>query len=334
MIEYHARLSAEPAPSFRDSCTGTGTGTRTTLTQNMRTHPSTRARSLLFLFLLLPTPTQAQTPPTFPPTFRPVSLYEGLALIPAGVALVLIETQWAPPEQPHWEGGILFDNPIRDLVVGTSRQTQKTAASVSDALFLWGSAIPILVDVGVVALGVHQDPELALQLLLINLQSLSVAGLFSLTAEHSVGRARPYYADCDSEGQVLDSSGEPLLNSCGHGGDAMSFYSGHAALTATVAGLTCVHHQYLPLYGGGFADLAPCLVTIGVSVTTGIGRMIADMHWSTDVIVGWGIGAFAGYALPRLLHYDWSSDSERAPSSMLTLLPLPGGLGFSWSGVL
>src|SRR5207253_5621614 len=51
------------------------------------------------------------------------------------------------------------------------------------------------------------------------------------------------------------------------------FYSGHAAATATSAGLTCAHHQHLPLYGGGLADLVPCLVMSGVSIVTGISRI-------------------------------------------------------------
>lgn len=283
------------------------------------------------LALLLPSSAFAE-PPSWQPRWRRTSLFEGLALIPAGVALVLIETQIPPPDPPNWVGGILFDNALRDVFAGSTRDQQHTAAAISDTLYLWGSALPVIVDVGVVALGVHQDSDLALQLLLMDLQSLAVTGLFTLTAEHTVGRARPYYTDCDADGQVLDSNGD-LLHTCGPR-DSMSFYSGHTALTATVAGLTCVHHQYLALYGGGFADLAPCLVTIGVSITTGIERMVADKHWATDVILGWGIGAAAGYLLPRLLHYDWPSDGEGAPRSMLTLVPLSSGLGLTWSGLL
>ena len=285
---------------------------------------------VIVLWASLPARAQEPRPLDWQPEWRRVSLLEGLALIPVGVALLLIETQWKPPEEPRWEGGILFDDAARDLVRGRSREAQTAGAELSDFLYLWGSALPVVLDVGVVALGVHRNPDLALQLLLIDLQSLSVAGLVALTAEHSVGRGRPYVEDCGPDGIVRDASGEPLRNSCGHGNDAKSFFSGHAAMTATVAGLTCVHHQRLPLYGGGFADLAPCLLTIGVSITTGIGRMVADMHWASDVIVGWGVGAFAGYVLPSLLHYDWPA----GPRSTVALVPLASGAALSWSGVL
>jgi hypothetical protein len=57
------------------------------------------------------------------------------------------------------------------------------------------------------------------------------------------------------------------MQTCGTGNDFRSFYSGHATATATTASLVCVHHQHLPLFGGGFADLVPCLIMIGVSAT-------------------------------------------------------------------
>src|SRR5262245_42491642 len=100
--------------------------------------------------MLLPQSALAE-PPHWDPSWRRVSLWEGLSLLPAGAALLLIVTQVKPPEQPRWHGGILFDSPLRDLVRGRSLQLQNDAAAISDALYLWGSAIPIVVDVGIVA---------------------------------------------------------------------------------------------------------------------------------------------------------------------------------------
>jgi membrane-associated phospholipid phosphatase len=253
------------------------------------------------------------------PKWRKVGLLEGLSLIPLGGALLAIELAWKPPQHPRWTGGFLFDGRIRTAFVGETLSVQKTAADIGDMLFMVGSVVPIVVDVGV-TLAVHQKPDVALQILLIDLQSAALAGLLSLTSEHSVGRGRPFVAECESDGTVRDEHGRPLLNKCRGGYQAKSFYSGHAAATMASAGLTCLTHQRLPLFGGGAADVAPCVVMVGVSLTTGITRIIADMHWASDVVIGWGVGALAGYVLPAAIHYGFSSDSDS--SSSLHVVPI------------
>jgi membrane-associated phospholipid phosphatase len=243
------------------------------------------------------------------PNWRRVGLIEGLSLIPMGGALLAIELAWTPPQQPHWTGGILYDSKIRNAFVGKTLSVQKTARDLGNMLFLIGSVLPIVADVGV-TLAVHQKPDVAWQMLLIDLQSAAIAGLLSLTSEHSVGRGRPFVGDCQPDGRVRDSRGRPLLNHCSAGYEAKSFYSGHSAATMASAGLTCITHQRLPIYGGGAADVVPCALMIGVSITTGITRIVADMHWASDVVIGWGIGAVTGYVLPAALHYGFSSEPD------------------------
>lgn len=129
------------------------------------------------------------------------------------------------------------------------------------------------------------------------------------------------------------------MQTCGTANDFRSFYSGHATATATTAGLVCVHHQHLPLFGGGFADLAPCLLMIGVSATTGVLRLVYDEHWASDVMVGWADGVLSGYVLPSLLHFGFGSGHpvgeirtgslDMAPS----LLARPGGTELGMVGV-
>jgi len=261
--------------------------------------------------------------------WRRVNLFEGLALIPVGGLLWAIETQWKPPSEPKWRGGILADDLARELLRGETPELQRTAAKVSDLLFIGGVIAPIVIDVGVVALGVHRAPDLALQMFLIDLQSLFVAGLLSLTAEHGVGRARPFVEDCADDGFVRDAQGR-TYQQCGSSSETKSFFSGHASATATVAGLTCIHHQKLPLYGGGIADLVPCLVTIAVSATTGMGRIIADRHWTSDVLLGWSVGALSGYVLPALIHYGWTDQTVR----VTPLASLGGAFGLNLTGKL
>jgi membrane-associated phospholipid phosphatase len=35
----------------------------------------------------------------------------------------------------------------------------------------------------------------------------------------------------------------------------------------------------------------------------GLGRVITEKHYPSDLIVGFGVGALAGWALPEILHY-------------------------------
>ncbi len=129
-----------------------------------------------------------------------------------------------------------------------------------------------------------------------------------------------------------------MLGSCGDSEAYKSFYSGHAAATATMAGLTCAHHQHLPLYGGGFADLAPCLAMIGVSLGAGATRIMADRHWATDVLTGWTVGALSGYVLPSVLHYGFGGGRPIGEMHvggahvMPTPLAYVGGAGFGLVG--
>jgi membrane-associated phospholipid phosphatase len=234
-----------------------------------------------------------------------VRLVEGANIVALTVGSLAINELWTPPRHAGWKGGILFDDWVRKGLRGSSPKAQKTAADVSDILYKGAVLAPYIVDVYFVTLGIHQSSDVAIQMLLINLQALGIAGVATLAAEHAIGRARPYTQDCGPDGTVRTSSGELLLNGCGTDGDFQSFYSGHAAATAAGAGLTCVHHQHLPLYGGGVADLVPCVFMIGVSATTGVARLIADRHWASDVLLGWGVGAFSGYVLPSLLHYGF-----------------------------
>jgi membrane-associated phospholipid phosphatase len=268
-----------------------------------------------------------------------VRLWEGLGIVALTVGSSVIAGEWEPHATPTWRGGILFDDAVRDALRGRSFATQQTAAELSDYFYKGAVITPYVVDVYVVALGIHQSPDVALQMALINLQSLGLAGVVSLTAERAAGRARPYVGDCGPDGMVRDGAGRPLFNTCGSSGDSESFYSGHAAATATMAGLTCAHHQHLPLYGGGLADLAPCLAMIGVSGATGVARVVADRHWASDVVIGWTVGALSGYVLPSALHYGFGSGGPALELrykwgvAVPTPQVYPGGAGAGFVGI-
>jgi membrane-associated phospholipid phosphatase len=268
-----------------------------------------------------------------------VRLAEVVDVVGLTAASYAISAYWTPPHQANWNGPILFDNWVRDALRGRSYATQQFASDLSDDLYKGATIAPYVIDVYFVALGVHQNADVALQMFLINLQSLGLSGVGTLAAEHAVGRSRPYVRDCDSQGDVRDAHGNLLFNHCDGVGDFQSFYSGHIAAVGTMAGLTCVHHQHLPLYGGGFADLAPCLLMIGAALTTGVARIVADRHWATDVVTG-GLVAFgSGYLMPSALHYGFNGGKPlgEVKTKTVSFVPVPqvytGGAGMAITGM-
>jgi membrane-associated phospholipid phosphatase len=267
-----------------------------------------------------------------------VRLWEAVDAAVLTIADTGIENYVPIVSPARWRGGILFDDWARKVFRAGGPSEQSTASTVSNFIFYGGTLVPFIVDDYVVALTVHRSADVALQMFFINMQSLGVSGLVSLTAEHSVGRARPYTDECGPDGSIRDAAGRVFPNRCGSSNDNRSFFSGHVAAVTTMTGLTCVHHQHIPLYGGGFSDLAPCLVMIGLSGTTGILRLVYDEHWATDVVTGWAVGALTGYVLPSVLHYGFgggrpvgtirSGDLYAVP----TITPVAGGAGVGIAG--
>lgn len=258
------------------------------------------------------------------------------------VALTIADAEIEPnvpiQSQAHWRGGILFDDWARNALRGRTAAIQSTASTTSDILYYGGTIGPLVIDNYFVTLSIHQNADVALQMLVINMQALGMSGLVSLLAEHGVGRARPYTDRCDAQGRIYDDNGNLMTNHCGTRNDFRSFFSGHTAAVSTMAGLTCAHHQHLPLYGGGFADLAPCLVMIGAATATGVLRIVYDEHWASDVLTGAVIGTLSGYVVPSLLHYGFGGGRAvgevRSGSFWMvpTIVGYPGGAGLGAGG--
>jgi hypothetical protein len=284
---------------------------------------------------LMPVPAAAQdtNKVEWHPEWPRVSAWEAAVAVGLTIADTEIDTKVPYPSQASWHGGILFDDWARNLLHGRTLAVQSAASTISDWEYKAGSLVPFVVDDYIAALSVHQNADVALQMLFIDWEALGVSGIISLTAEHAVGRQRPYAANCNDR----DPSGR-LLHVCGTSNDDRSFYSGHATATATTAGLVCIEHQRLHLFGNNAADIAMCAFMVGVSLSAGILRLVYDQHWASDVITGWVVGSASGYVLPALLHYGFG---DRPPGEFVagpfhgvpTLLSYPGGAGAGIAGI-
>jgi len=234
------------------------------------------------------------------PRFRKaeIALTGGLSLQVAA-ALFLY-----PPAQRNWEGGILFDDAIRRSLVLSTPEARKRAGQVSDYIYYGLATLPMVVDVGLVAGAGHGSGDVAVQMLAIDLESYALAGAVAMSAEKA-GRVRPVDRGCRKDPSYSDRCGkEEQLD--------VSFMSGHTTIAFTGAALTCAHHQYLPLYGGGAPDVLACGVSMAAATTAGVLRISSDSHYATDVLLGAGVGIFAGYGLPRLLHYGRGKKAPRS----------------------
>ena len=103
------------------------------------------------------------------------------------VGASLISAEWTPPKQANWKGPILFDNWVRKELRGRNFVTQETGSDMSDFIYKTAVLAPNVIDVYVVALGIHQSADVAIEMLMINVQSLGLSGVVALGAEHAVG---------------------------------------------------------------------------------------------------------------------------------------------------
>lgn len=264
--------------------------------------------------------------------------WEVANIVALTAASLTIDSQWKPPSHATWRDGIAFDEAIRQAFRGRTAAVQLTASTLGDRLYEASVYVPYIVDNFFVALWLHDNPDVAVQMTLIDMQSLGLAGVVTLASEHAIPRERPFARDCGSDGDVHDSSGD-ISERCGHGDDFKSFYSGHAAASATMAGLTCLHHRHLPLYGGGGADIVPCLTMVAVAAVTGATRIVADRHWASDVMLGWAVGGLSGYVLPSVLHYGWGGGRAlgEVNAAGVSFVPhpqmYPNGAGMAITGI-
>lgn len=256
------------------------------------------------------------------PSFRPIGyVLTGASVLGAITVTLLVEY----PDLPRWRGGILFDDAFRAALRARNAGARDAVRLASDITLIASIVQVGLVD-SVILPVADRSPAVAAQLSLINAQAFSLNILIATLLFKAVARERPLIADCKK-----DPNFDPLCNS----GSYASFPSSHTSTAFTAAGLSCVHHAYLPLYGGGAWDMAACIESIAVATATGMFRIIGDRHYATDVLFGAAIGFSIGYIYPWLFHYRYGSDPppERRSSGSATsfsVVPAPPyGLTFA-----
>lgn len=247
------------------------------------------------------------------PRFRTVGyVLTGVSVASAIGVTLFIEY----PDGPRWKGGILFDDAVRTGIRVRDPEHRDRIRLMSDITLATSIVHVALLDSLIVPLA-GGSGDVAVQLSLMNAQALSLNTLFATLLFKAVARERPLIKDCER-----DSGYDPL---CGTGAYA-SFPSSHTSTAFTAAGLSCVHHQFLPIYGGAWDGVA-CAASLSVALATGVFRVVGDRHYATDVIFGGLAGFSLGYLYPWLFHYQYGPedrDSTAAPSDFQWAI-IPGG---------
>jgi membrane-associated phospholipid phosphatase len=247
------------------------------------------------------------------PRFRDI----GYWLISGSVASALAVTFLIPyPDNPRWQGGILFDDAVRTGIRMRDPDHRDAIRRASDVTMFTSILHVGILDSLVVPLA-ENSTDVALQLTLMNLQAFSLNTLVATLLFKTAARQRPLVQDCfEKEGYD-----DPLCDS----GQYASFPSSHTSTAFTAAGLSCVHHQFLPLYGGGW-DGVGCAISLTTAFATGLFRVVGDRHYATDVTFGAIAGFSLGYIYPWLFHYRFDlDDRSQSASGALQWAVIPGG---------
>jgi len=237
------------------------------------------------------------------PRFRPAEYVATIAVAPLSVGAYF---GFGDQQTPKWTGGILFDDAARDALRIRGAQGLRAAWAMADASGVLLVALSVGLDSVIIPL-VRGSSDVAWQLLAMDAESFTISSLAVISLYDTIGRARPYYADCQrNDGSV------PSIE-C-QGTSTASFPSGHTNEAFTAAGLSCAHHLYQHVYGNRIADDFACGRDLAIATTEGILRVMGDRHYMSDVIVGSGLGFLFGFGLPVVLHYTkWNKHVVPVP---------------------
>jgi membrane-associated phospholipid phosphatase len=243
-----------------------------------------------------------------------------------GAAVTLTAAIVKPRAQHELTGPIGFDKQIRKALRADSLTTRYTFRDASDVGLSLSVTWPFVADALTTAWWYRGSRETAQEMALIDLETLAISGAIQGATNVLISRERPFGQDCGKgqlPGDAIDCTGTFHYR---------SFFSGHSAFSFTGAALICIHHLENELLGGPW-DAISCAGGYAVAATTATFRVVADVHYASDVLLGATVGTLVGFTVP-LLHYRKLGGASRAVKSAssprpleLHLIPAPGGVG-------
>lgn len=240
-------------------------------------------------------------------------------VLTAGLGLLLVAAEALPTDafEPNWTGGILFDDPVREGLRLRSFNQRDSSAIAAEVMQWVLIGFPFVIDALAVA-GIGEGSwDMALQMGLISVEAYVISLVFWRITSLLARRERPLTAAC-AAGDTSPHCSDPNLRS------TESFFSNQTSNAFTGAGLVCLHHTTMPLFGDEAADATACIGSLTVGAMVGLLRVMSDFEYLTDVITGALVGLASGWLLPYLLHYQGGARPELRPAISLVPAPLIG----------
>lgn len=218
---------------------------------------------------------------------------EGVVTVAAEAAAIAIYVA-EPYREVRWLDGAPLDHELRDALRIESWDDRRVWVTTSDVLFITMLVWPVAIDALLLSGLVHRDTDTMLQMMLIDAEVLAIAHLVHWLTTRVVGRARPIHRECAATDSCSDRGVGPVA----------SFVSGHSLMAYAASGLVCTHHLQNPWLTGSREGAAiACASSLALATATSAMRVMADLHWASDVGIGAVIGAAIGWVLPLALHY-------------------------------
>ena len=209
-------------------------------------------------------------------------LYHGLAFLGAAAGINL---GGSPTRE--WSGTNGFDTESRDGFRLGSTTARQDAGLASDFGLAFSVALLPMASIGSKFARDHDCVE-TWDMFTDAVESIGLTIFITEAVKLIAGRERPFTEECDSS--------PPRDAGCGSEDRHRSFFSGHASLAAAGAGLSCSYAFNRDAWGSSrTAKVAPCALGIVAAFATGALRVAADKHWTSDVLMGFAVGAVVGY---------------------------------------
>jgi undecaprenyl-diphosphatase len=227
----------------------------------------------------------------------------------AGLSEALINTGEIKPQQPNSESKPLAID--RGTIDAEPVPAWGTISNVA-----LGSAVVYAV-IDPVHTAFRQNTEAGIVDAVIYAEAIGTTWALTNLAKMAVRRPRPLaYQEQRRLEQVYGKTNAPDITETDY---SLSFFSGHAAITATISATA----SYLAFARSPDSPRPWLTLAGGVIVTTvaSVGRVKSGKHFPTDVIAGAMVGAGVGVLVPHLHRQE---AKERRPV-WIGIAPLPDG---------